>query len=70
MSVLLSRPLLLLPGFNTYPRFFAIFRYGDVEQELQELSRPQGYSLDDVVELVRINEETMDMMRVSVSFFV
>ena len=50
--------------------FFAIFRYGDVEQELQELSRPQGYSVDDVVELVRINEETMDMMRVSVSFFV
>ena len=49
---------------------FAIFRYGDVEQELQELSRPQGYSVDDVVELVRINEETMDMMRVSVSFFV
>ena len=40
-------------------------RYGDVEHELQEIAHAQGSNVDEIVELVRINEETMDRMRVS-----
>lgn len=40
-------------------------RFGDVEHELQELAEAQGSTIDRCIELVRINEETMDMMRVS-----
>ena len=41
--------------------------YGDVERELQEMATEHGTSANELVELVRINEETMEMMRVSVS---
>lgn len=42
-----------------------MYRYGDVEHELQEIAHAQGSNVDEIVELVRINEETMDRMRVS-----
>lgn len=38
-------------------------RFGDVEQELQEVTRAQGSNVDKVIELVRLNEETMDLMK-------
>eukprot|EP00571_Detonula_confervacea_P000826 CAMPEP_0172328696 /NCGR_PEP_ID=MMETSP1058-20130122/60487_1 /TAXON_ID=83371 /ORGANISM="Detonula confervacea, Strain CCMP 353" /LENGTH=208 /DNA_ID=CAMNT_0013045823 /DNA_START=674 /DNA_END=1300 /DNA_ORIENTATION=- len=38
-------------------------RFGDVEQELQEVARAQGSNVDKIVELVRVNEETMDLMK-------
>ena len=47
-----------------------VSRFGDVEAELQELARSQGYSIDQLVQLIRENAETMDLMRVSVFNFV
>ena len=41
-----------------------IHRFSDVEHELKGLAQAQGSSIDRCLELVRINEETMDMMRV------
>ena len=43
-----------------------VSRFGDVEAELQELARSQGYSIDQLVQLIRENAETMDLMRVRV----
>lgn len=39
--------------------------FGDMEQEIHRLAKEQGYSVKEIVELVRRNEETMDLMRVS-----
>lgn len=39
------------------------YRFGDAEQELGEIAQGQGYSIEDIVELVHLNEDTMDMMR-------
>ena len=53
---------------TTVPMFaFGYQSYGEVERELQEMAAEHGTSADELVELVRINEETMEMMRVSVS---
>eukprot|EP00584_Thalassiosira_punctigera_P006303 CAMPEP_0172530492 /NCGR_PEP_ID=MMETSP1067-20121228/4213_1 /TAXON_ID=265564 ORGANISM="Thalassiosira punctigera, Strain Tpunct2005C2" /NCGR_SAMPLE_ID=MMETSP1067 /ASSEMBLY_ACC=CAM_ASM_000444 /LENGTH=330 /DNA_ID=CAMNT_0013314711 /DNA_START=149 /DNA_END=1141 /DNA_ORIENTATION=+ len=38
-------------------------RFGKVEQELQEVAQSQGSSIDEIVHLVRENEEMMDLMR-------
>mmetsp|Transcript_22657 Transcript_22657/g.40885 ORF Transcript_22657/g.40885 Transcript_22657/m.40885 type:complete len:287 (+) Transcript_22657:2-862(+) len=40
-----------------------ISRFGGVEQELQALAREQGCSIEGLVNLVRVNEATMDSMR-------
>lgn len=37
--------------------------FGDIEQELQEVAQAQGSDVDKLVELVRLNEETMDLMK-------
>lgn len=42
--------------------------FGDAEQDLEEVARVEGYSVDDIVELMRKNEDTMDMMRVRLLF--
>jgi hypothetical protein len=38
--------------------------FGDAEQDLKEIARVEGYCVDEIVELVRVNEDTMDMMKV------
>eukprot|EP00581_Thalassiosira_minuscula_P005595 CAMPEP_0183738978 /NCGR_PEP_ID=MMETSP0737-20130205/55912_1 /TAXON_ID=385413 /ORGANISM="Thalassiosira miniscula, Strain CCMP1093" /LENGTH=329 /DNA_ID=CAMNT_0025973639 /DNA_START=78 /DNA_END=1067 /DNA_ORIENTATION=+ len=38
-------------------------RFGDIEEELQEIVTEQGSTIDRVLELVRENEATMDYMR-------
>jgi len=40
-----------------------VSRFGDIEQELQEVAIEQDSTVEELVELVRINEETMDLMR-------
>lgn len=40
-------------------------RYDGVERELKAIVKNQGHSVDNVVMLVRQNEETLDLMRVS-----
>lgn len=43
--------------------------FGDAERELDEVARSEGYSVEEVVELVRVHEDTMDAMKVSIPFF-
>lgn len=38
-------------------------RFGEVEQEVGAITQAQGSSIEELVELVRANEATMDMMR-------
>lgn len=40
-------------------------RFGNVEHELEVVAREQGSNVDEIVELVRVNDETMDLMRES-----
>lgn len=40
-----------------------VSRFGEVEQELKAIARSQGSSSEELLELVRANEETMDLMR-------
>lgn len=40
-------------------------RYDGVERDLKAIVKNQGHSVDNVVMLVRQNEETLDLMRVS-----
>ncbi len=39
-------------------------RFDDVEHELQVVAQAQGSTIDRCLEMVRMNKETMDMMRV------
>jgi hypothetical protein len=39
-------------------------RFGDVEHELQEMTQAEESNIDRCLELVKMNEEAMDMMRV------
>lgn len=38
-------------------------RYAEAEQELRDLAQEQGANVEELVELIRMNEETMDLMR-------
>ena len=38
--------------------------FGDAEQNFKEVARVEGYSVDELLELVRVNEDAMDMMKV------
>lgn len=38
-------------------------RYAEAEQELQEVALEQGSNVEELVDLIRLNEETMDLMR-------
>ena len=40
-------------------------RFTEVERELEEVAHAQGFDVDELLELIRLNEETMDLMRVS-----
>jgi hypothetical protein len=42
--------------------------FGDAERNLDEIARLEGYSVDELVELVRVHEDTMDAMKVSIPF--
>lgn len=37
--------------------------FTDIEQELLELANAQGYNIDELMDLIRLNEETMDLLR-------
>lgn len=37
--------------------------FGEVEEELKELALSQGYKIEELVDLMRVNEETMDLLR-------